>query len=245
MSRPRRGTRALPTRLCICVTITVGHIRSFWRCKVLYRTVMRELLEVIGTKNAMSTSNERIEVWMSMTSRKKGDEWLLLILNSSRAPGNNKHHRLRFLPIEVIPASLRNRISWQSSSSGQGVSTRTGDQFLNVTDSTWSKFPSRLDSARFGRIRRRLCVSTYVPFSANTHSLRPPMARTKQATPLRKEPSDFESTSHSVKHANGNTSKVSAITSNGKPKAPFSSATQEQVGLPQLLVCVGGIYISL
>lgn len=71
------------------------------------------------------------------------------------------------------------------------------------------------------------------------------MARTKQATPLRREPSDFESPSHSLKYANGKASSGPATLSNGKAKGSFVPASQEQAGLPQLLVCVGGIYISL
>lgn len=76
------------------------------------------------------------------------------------------------------------------------------------------------------------------------------MARTKQAAPLRREPSDFEyerpkSSNHNSKHANGNTPKAPFTTSNGKPKGPVPSTAKEQAGLPQLAVCVGGIYISL
>ena len=76
------------------------------------------------------------------------------------------------------------------------------------------------------------------------------MARTKQATPLRREPSDFdkgpsESPSHGWNHAIGNSVKTAPNKSNGKPKAPLTPTTKDQAGLPQLLICVGGIYISL
>lgn len=76
------------------------------------------------------------------------------------------------------------------------------------------------------------------------------MARRKQAAPLQREPSDFsqglpDSPSHGWKHTNGKTPKSAAIASNGKPKEPNSSATQEQAGLTQLIVCIAGIYASL
>ncbi|KAI4211329.1 MAG: hypothetical protein LQ351_005884 [Letrouitia transgressa] len=77
------------------------------------------------------------------------------------------------------------------------------------------------------------------------------MARRKQATPVRREPSDFdrgppEPQSHGWKHANGNggISDPSAITSNGEPKQPSPLDALEQPGITQLLIGVTGIYTS-
>lgn len=77
------------------------------------------------------------------------------------------------------------------------------------------------------------------------------MARTK-ASPLRREPSDFEqgppdTPKYGWKHmntkANGNASP--AAVSNGKPKGLSRPAIQEEAGLAQLVICVAGIYASL
>ena len=76
------------------------------------------------------------------------------------------------------------------------------------------------------------------------------MARQKQAAPLRREPSDFES-------MNGHTSShdqrsVNSLIANGAvavvkeaAREPPKSASQEQAGLIQLTICVAGIYASL
>ena len=73
------------------------------------------------------------------------------------------------------------------------------------------------------------------------------MARTKQAAPLRREPSDLrqELARHDVKHANGNIPKNSPTKSNGKSKGADPTIIKEQAGFPQLIICVGGIYVSL
>ena len=76
------------------------------------------------------------------------------------------------------------------------------------------------------------------------------MARSKQAAPLRREPSDLsheipKSPDHRLKQANGHAAKSLSKTSNGKPKEPAPQLAQEPAGLPQLVICVGGIYISL
>lgn len=76
------------------------------------------------------------------------------------------------------------------------------------------------------------------------------MARRKQTAPLHREPSDFdkgppESPSHGWKNSNGKGPKSTAITSNGKLTSPSVLSNQEPAGLPQLVVCVAGIYVSL
>ena len=77
------------------------------------------------------------------------------------------------------------------------------------------------------------------------------MARTK-AVPLRREPSDFDQAisdnqipgrTHMRKTSNGNP--VPTTLSNGKLQESFHSASQEQAGLAQLVICVAGIYASL
>ena len=77
------------------------------------------------------------------------------------------------------------------------------------------------------------------------------MARTK-AVPLRREPSDFDQSisdnpipgrTHMRKTANGNA--VPTALSNGKLQGSSHSASQEQAGLAQLVICVAGIYASL
>ena len=77
------------------------------------------------------------------------------------------------------------------------------------------------------------------------------MARTK-AVPLRREPSDFDqgllgAPNHGWKQMGNqaNPNAVPATLSNGKSQAPSPSASQEQAGLAQLVICVAGIYASL
>lgn len=81
------------------------------------------------------------------------------------------------------------------------------------------------------------------------------MARHKQAAPLRREPSDFETmnghTSGSDnKNANGILADGTLMDSaaavvNDAARRPPKSQPQEQAGLTQLIICVGGIYVSL
>ncbi|MCJ1284144.1 UDP-galactose transporter [Xylographa opegraphella] len=77
------------------------------------------------------------------------------------------------------------------------------------------------------------------------------MARTKQSTPLQCAPSDFnqgppESPSHGWKESNGSSKATDSASANGSiSRALEPVASQPGAGLPQLIVCVGGIYISL
>jgi len=76
------------------------------------------------------------------------------------------------------------------------------------------------------------------------------MARTKQATPLQRKPSDFsqgsnESPSDGWKQSNGDSQKPKSMARNGTVKAPSPEETPEQAGLTQLIICVAGIYASL
>lgn len=74
------------------------------------------------------------------------------------------------------------------------------------------------------------------------------MARQKQATPLRREPSDFESVNgHSIeKKGNGEAINGGASLASKPPSStPMTAAEQKQAGITQLLICVGGIYASL
>ena len=85
------------------------------------------------------------------------------------------------------------------------------------------------------------------------------MARKKQV-PLQREPSDFSqgppdslgrgwksgtANAKSNAHLNGNTQKIIPAAINGSLKEIPSLRTAEQAGLPQLLICVAGIYASL
>ena len=77
------------------------------------------------------------------------------------------------------------------------------------------------------------------------------MARQKQRLPLQREPSDFsqgppETANHGWKHSNGFTDSLNPTRANGSITAALEPVTIEQAaGLPQLIICVGGIYISL
>ncbi|MCJ1474921.1 UDP-galactose transporter [Lambiella insularis] len=77
------------------------------------------------------------------------------------------------------------------------------------------------------------------------------MAREKQRTPLQREPSDFdkgppESPDHGWRSTNGSSKHFEHAPPNGSISRALEPVTSEQaVGLPQLIVCVGGIYISL
>ncbi|MCJ1315705.1 UDP-galactose transporter [Xylographa vitiligo] len=77
------------------------------------------------------------------------------------------------------------------------------------------------------------------------------MARTKQRTPLQRVPSDFdhgppESPSYGWKASNGTSKTTGAIHTNGSILHAGEIVTHEPAaGLPQLIICVGGIYISL
>ena len=77
------------------------------------------------------------------------------------------------------------------------------------------------------------------------------MARTKQRQPLQREPSDFaqgppETPDQGWKQSNGTTNSVTPSKANGSIKAALAPVTTEQAaGLPQLIICIGGIYISL
>ncbi|CAF9909023.1 MAG: UDP-galactose transporter [Heterodermia speciosa] len=73
------------------------------------------------------------------------------------------------------------------------------------------------------------------------------MARRKQATPLKREPSDFdrglpESPSHGWKHRNGQSRDRKPPVARGDEKLPVSIT--DQAGPLQLVICVGGIYAS-
>ena len=75
------------------------------------------------------------------------------------------------------------------------------------------------------------------------------MARQK-ATPLRREPSDFnqgppESPNHGWKPVNGGIISKNAGVMSGQLKELITSALPDQPGLTQLVICVGGIYASL
>ena len=77
------------------------------------------------------------------------------------------------------------------------------------------------------------------------------MARRKQATPLRREPSDFdkgppESPSHGWKHRNGqNLDRKPAVTNGEIEAEKLPLSITDQAGPLQLVICVGGIYASL
>ena len=77
------------------------------------------------------------------------------------------------------------------------------------------------------------------------------MARRKQAAALQRELLDSngglpEPPSQEWKGYNGSVEKSTAITPNGKPKGASTKPIQEPAaGLSQLLICVGGIYVSL
>ena len=79
------------------------------------------------------------------------------------------------------------------------------------------------------------------------------MARRKQATPLRREPSDFdkgppESPSHGWKHRNGHghIQDVKPPVAKGELEADkLPPSITDQAGPLQLVICVGGIYASL
>ena len=96
----------------------------------------------------------------------------------------------------------------------------------------------------------------FLSFSEICKLLQPPteriaMARRKQAVPLQREPSDFdkgppESPNHGWKQSNGNdqASKLSIANGPFEPeKLPPSII--EQAGPLQLVICAGGIYVSL
>ncbi|MCJ1399507.1 UDP-galactose transporter [Xylographa trunciseda] len=76
------------------------------------------------------------------------------------------------------------------------------------------------------------------------------MARTKQSTPLQRAPSDFNqgppaSALHGWKASNGTSIATDSTHTNGSIQHALKPVTAEAVaGLPQLIVCVGGIYIS-
>ena len=76
------------------------------------------------------------------------------------------------------------------------------------------------------------------------------MARQKQAAPLRREPSDFESMNGHTstadhRQANGFLADGAAAVVKKAAREPPESASQEQTGLLQLVICVAGIYASL
>ncbi len=81
------------------------------------------------------------------------------------------------------------------------------------------------------------------------------MARHKQATPLRREPSEFENVnghgsssdykSANGKHANGTIMDSAVAVVNEAAREPPESQSQEQAGFTQLIICVAGIYVSL
>ncbi|MCJ1378001.1 UDP-galactose transporter [Xylographa soralifera] len=76
------------------------------------------------------------------------------------------------------------------------------------------------------------------------------MARTKQSTPLQRAPSDFdqgppESPSHGWKVSNGTSKPIDFPHTNGSIQHALELVSPEPAaGLPQLIVCIGGIYIS-
>jgi hypothetical protein len=73
----------------------------------------------------------------------------------------------------------------------------------------------------------------------------------KQRQPLQREPSDFaqgppKTPDYGWKSSNGSTNSVTPSKANGSIKTALAPVTTEQAtGLPQLIICVGGIYISL
>ena len=76
------------------------------------------------------------------------------------------------------------------------------------------------------------------------------MARKKQAAPLQREPSDFnrgppESPDHGWITTNGEASRAIPAQANEMVREALAPAVSEQAGLMQLIICVGGIYISL
>ena len=77
------------------------------------------------------------------------------------------------------------------------------------------------------------------------------MARQKQRLPLQREPSDFsqgppETPNHGWEGSNGFVDSPSPPHADGSIITALAPATTEQAaGLPQLIICVGGIYISL
>ena len=81
------------------------------------------------------------------------------------------------------------------------------------------------------------------------------MARHKQAAPLRREPSDFESMnghSSSSDYKNASGTFTNGTITNGAvalvkeaAREPPKTQSQEQAGLTQLIICVVGIYVSL
>ncbi|MCJ1387781.1 UDP-galactose transporter [Xylographa bjoerkii] len=76
------------------------------------------------------------------------------------------------------------------------------------------------------------------------------MARTKQQNPLQRAPSDFdqgppESPNHGWKTSNGTSKVIDSIHTNGSIQHALEPVmTESAAGLPQLIVCVGGIYVS-
>ncbi|MCJ1432241.1 UDP-galactose transporter [Xylographa pallens] len=78
------------------------------------------------------------------------------------------------------------------------------------------------------------------------------MARIKQSTPLQRAPSDFdhgppEPPSHGWKASNGTSKTTDSTLTNGSVQHALQTIAPEPAaaaGLPQLIVCVGGIYIS-
>ena len=97
----------------------------------------------------------------------------------------------------------------------------------------------------FSLIVRSLCSP-----AAFLAALRRAMARQKQKSPLQREPSGFNgekpmSSGNDWKASNGNGVAKSPRLANGSIKDAIALPTTEQAGLPQLIVCVGGIYMSL
>lgn len=77
------------------------------------------------------------------------------------------------------------------------------------------------------------------------------MARTKQATPLKRHASDFEdqrnapATRPTISNDDVTTPASPGLADDAKVTKALAPVTTEKTGLFQLLVCVGGIYVSL
>ena len=79
------------------------------------------------------------------------------------------------------------------------------------------------------------------------------MARQKQVAPLQRQPSDFsagppESPQYGWEDADGKAQELDPTETNGKANesiVPIVPISPKEAGFTQLIICIGGIYVSL
>ena len=76
------------------------------------------------------------------------------------------------------------------------------------------------------------------------------MARQKRRSPLKGESSDISDgkgifLQNDLRASNGNGALKSPKQANGSIKSALTPPTTQQAGLPQLIICISGIYMSL